>query len=97
MRLVWYLWPINFILGAIVMVSLTAALWVLGLHIRRLFQMRGDGLRMRDLICLNLEIEEVERSVRHFRERQQDMFNQLHELAKLSSHSETGNEHPEPK
>lgn len=84
MGLVWYLWPINVILGATVMVALAAGLWMLGYHIRRVFQARGDGLRMRDLINLNLQIEDIEYEVRSFCDRQQHMLDQLRDLVELA-------------
>lgn len=88
MGLVWYVWPVNFILGGMIAVALLTGLWLLGHHIRRTFTMRADGLRVRDLIALELQIEEIEASVRRFCDRQENMLKQLHDMITTSRRSE---------
>lgn len=95
MWLVWSVWPVNLILGTIVGAVLMTALWLLGHHIRRVFRARGDGLRMADMIRLNKDAEQIERSVRNFRERQRQMQEELQELAALPR--ERHREHREPR
>ena len=95
MWLVWSVWPINLVLGTIVGAVVLTVLWLLGHHIRRVYRTRGDGLRMADMIRLNKDAEQIERGVRHFRERQRQMHEDLQQLATLPR--ERYREHGEPR
>lgn len=94
MWLVWSVWPINLILGALMGAVLLTALWLLGHQIRRVYRTRGDGQRMADLIRLNKEADQIETAVRHFRERQRRMQDEIHALT--SFRPEVQREHREP-